>query len=387
MGSLPPFASGPLAMPRSGIREIINIALGMEKPIRLEVGEPNFNTPAHIVEAAQRFMSDGVVKYVGTQGIPSLREKIAAKVKRVNRIEAPPEQVNVGVGGIGVIAAIFTALVEPGDEVLVPDPAWPCYELMLGVTGGRIVTYSCAPENGFLPDPAEIAALCGPRTKLLVVNSPSNPTGAVFSRALIEELVGIAERKGIYLLSDECYDEVVFDCEHVSPASIAGTDRVLTAMSFSKTYAMTGWRIGYSICPPDLVDLINKVHESNISCVSTISQKAAEAALDGPREPLTAMVDAYRRRRDLCVDLLEQSGLLIARPGGAFYIMADISSAAMNARDFALALLRETGVAVAPGTAFGRLAHQAVRISLASSEQDLTTGIGRIAEFVRARGR
>jgi len=383
MSGYPDFAPGPLAMPHSGIREIINVALSMDNPIRLEVGEPDFNTPAHIVEAASRFMASGAIKYVGTQGIPPLREKLAAKLAAVNAIEATPEQINVGVGGIGVIAAIFSALVGAGDEVLVPDPAWPCYELMLAVTGGRMVPYPCLPGNGFLPDPDEVAALCGPRTKLIVMNSPSNPTGAVFPRALVEAFVRVAEEKGVYLLSDECYDEIVFDTEHVSPASIGGTERVLTAMSFSKTYAMTGWRIGYSVAPPPLVDLINKVHESNISCVSTLSQKAAEAALDGPREPLRAMVDAYRRRRDLCVELLDRENMLIARPGGAFYIMANIAAARMNARDFAFALLRETGVAVAPGTAFGKRADQAVRISLASSEDALGEGIERMAAFVR----
>jgi aspartate/methionine/tyrosine aminotransferase len=258
---------------------------------------------------------------------------------------------------------------------------------MATVANAVAVPYACAPARGFLPDPDAVERLVTSRTKLLVINSPSNPTGAVFPRALIERLLAIAERHGLYVLSDECYDEMVFDGEHISPASFAGSDRVLSAFSFSKTYAMTGWRVGYMVSSPRIADLINKVHESNISCVSAIAQKAAEAALDGPMEAKRTMVESYRRRRDLCVQLLAQHDLLISRPGGAFYVMADIRRSGMASRDFAFALLRETGVAVAPGSAFGTHAADAVRISLASSEADLTEGIERLAGFVRRGGR
>jgi len=351
--------------------------------VRLEVGEPDFATPEHIVEAAFAFARSGAVRYTGTAGIPSLREKLCEKLATVNRIAAVPAQVNVGVGGIGVISAAFGAIIEPGDEVLVPDPAWPCYELMLGVTKGVLVPYRCGPETGFLPDPTEVESRITSRTKLLVINSPSNPTGAVFPRSLLEALVAVAERHDLYVLSDECYDEVVFDGEHVSPASFAGTDRVISAFSFSKTYAMTGWRIGYLVSSRSFADQVNKIHESNISCVSAVSQKAAEAALDGGSEPVISMTAAYRRRRDLCVELLQQHGLLINRPGGAFYVMADVSASGLGARDFAFDLLRTHRVAVAPGTAFGKVARASVRISLASSESALRIGINTLAAHVR----
>jgi aspartate aminotransferase len=379
---LPSLAAGALAMPHSGIREIINVAVEMPGCTRLEVGEPDFATPAHIVEAAFEFARGGGVRYTGTAGTMALREKLVAKLARVNGIRATTDQITVGVGGIGVIAAAFSALIDPGDEVLVPDPAWPCYELMLGLAKGRMVAYPCRPERGFVPDVDEVAALITPRTKMLVINSPCNPTGAVLPRRVIEALVALAERKGLYVLSDECYDQVVFEGEPVSPASFAGTDRVITAMSFSKTYAMTGWRVGYLVSHPSLAAVVNKVQESNVSCVSAACQKAAEAALDGPQAPLAQMVAAYRRRRDLCVEWLGKAGLLIARPGGAFYVMADVTRSGLNSRDFAFSLLRQRQVAVAPGTAFGQIAKQAVRISLASSEAALHSGIEQIVQHI-----
>jgi len=307
---------------------------------------------------------------------------LVAKLARVNGIQAGVENINCTVGGVGGIAAAIAALIEPGDEVLLPDPAWPNYRLMLAWAHGKLVPYPCPPENKFLPDPAEIEKLITPRTKLLVVNSPCNPTGALFPRKLLEQLVEVAVRHNLYLLSDECYDEVILDGEHVSPGSFCDDGRVISAYTFSKTYAMTGWRVGYVVANGELSDSITKVLESNSSCLPTICQKAAEAALDGPRAPLKRMVDAYRERRDLCVGLLEEARMLISRPQGAFYIMADVSGSGMNSRDFAFDLVKSKQVAVAPGTAFGQTAKDSVRISLASSPEDLSTGIARIIERI-----
>ena len=379
---LPALAAGPAEAAHSGIREVVNLALVTPGCIRLEVGEPNFSTPAHIVEAAVEFARHGAVKYTATAGLLSLRERIVAKLAAVNRIKAGVTEVNCTVGGVGGIAAAVAAVVEPGDEVLVPDPAWPNYRLMLSWAHGVLVPYPCPPENRFLPDPREVEKLITPRTKLLIVNSPCNPTGAIFPRRLLEQLVDVAVRHNLYLLSDECYDEVILDGEHVSPASFCTDGRVISAYTFSKTYAMTGWRVGYVVANEKLSDSITKILESNSSCIPTVCQKAAEAALDGPREPLRAMVDAYRQRRDLCVGLLEEAGMLISRPQGAFYIMADVGKAGGDAREFAFDLVRSKQVAVAPGTAFGTSARQAVRISLASSPEDLSVGIGRMIERV-----
>ncbi|HVA85333.1 MAG TPA: aminotransferase class I/II-fold pyridoxal phosphate-dependent enzyme [Candidatus Saccharimonadales bacterium] len=360
----------------------MNLALVTPGCIRLEVGEPNFPTPPHIVDAAVEFARKGQIKYTATAGLLSLRERLVAKLEKVNGIKGTVANINCSVGGVGGIAGAIAALVEPGDEVLVPDPAWPNYRLMLAWAHGVLTPYPCPPENQFLPDPREIERRITPRTKLLIVNSPCNPTGAVFPRRLVEDLVDLAIRHNLYLLSDECYDEVILDGEHISPASFCTDGRVISAFTFSKTYAMTGWRVGYVVANDAISDSITKVLESNSSCLPTICQKAAEAALDGPREPLREMVTAYRERRDLCVGLLDEAGLLISRPSGAFYVMADIGGSGMDSRDFAFDLVKSKKVAVAPGTAFGKSASRAVRISLASSPEDLSEGIARMIERI-----
>jgi aspartate aminotransferase len=375
-------ASGPAEAAHSGIREVVNLALVTPGCIRLEVGEPNFPTPAHIVEAAIEFARKGQVKYTATAGLLSLRERLVAKLDKVNGIKAGVNNINCSVGGVGGIAGAVAALVEPGDEVLIPDPAWPNYRLMLAWAHGVLVPYACPPEREFLPDPKEIERQITSRTKLIIINSPCNPTGAVFPRDLLERLVEVAVRHNLYLLSDECYDEVILDGEHHSPASFCTDGRVISAFTFSKTYAMTGWRVGYVVANDAISDSITKVLESNSSCLPTVCQKAAEAALDGPREPLLDMVSAYRQRRDLCVGLLEEAGMLISRPQGAFYIMADVSRSRMDSREFAFDLVSSKQVAVAPGTAFGQSARQAVRISLASSPEDLSMGISRMIERI-----
>jgi aspartate aminotransferase len=379
-------ASGPAEAAHSGIREVVNVALVTPGCIRLEVGEPNFPTPAHIVEAAVEFARKGQVKYTATAGLLSLRERLVAKLDKVNGITAGVNNINCSVGGVGGIAGAVAALVDPGDEVLVPDPAWPNYRLMLAWAHGVLVPYACPPEREFLPDPQEIEKQITSRTKLMIINSPCNPTGAVFPRDLLEKLVDVAVRHNLYLLSDECYDQVILDGEHHSPASFCTDGRVISAFTFSKTYAMTGWRVGYVVANDKISDSITKVLESNSSCLPTVCQKAAEAALDGPREPLNDMVKAYRERRDLCVGLLEEAGMLISRPQGAFYIMADVSRSGMDSRAFAFDLVSSKQVAVAPGTAFGESARQAVRISLASSPEDLSVGIGRMIERIEELG-
>jgi aspartate/methionine/tyrosine aminotransferase len=313
----------------------------------------------------------------------SLREKLVAKLTRVNGIRTVPENIACGPGGVGAIAAMFAAVLEKGDEVLLPDPGWPNYRMMLSWTGARGVFYPCPPSSGFQPDLDALASLITPKTKILVVNSPNNPTGAVYPLATMKAFVDLAQRHNVWLLSDECYDQIVLDGSSTSPATLAPDDpRIATVFTFSKTYSMTGWRLGYLTGPAELVDTATKVLESNSSCVSTISQVAAEAALTGPQDCVAEMVNAYRRRRDLVVQILKDAELFIAEPTGAFYIMADVGPSGLPSRDFAFALLRERGVSVAPGTAFGQVAGDAVRISLASSDADLREGVGRLAEFV-----
>ena len=367
----------------SGIREISNEALRTPGAIRLDVGQPNFPTPKHIGEAGKRAIDENKTFYTHTQGLISLREKLVSKLQRVNGITVTPDRIACAPGGVGALAAVYGAVLEPGDEVLMPNPGWPNTRLMLTWVGARGVFYPCPEAARFQPDIDAVEGLITPHTKMLLINSPNNPTGAVYPKATIERLVDIAQRNNLWLLSDECYDQIILDGTWTSPASLAPDDpRIASVFTFSKSYSMTGWRIGYLAGSAELIDTATKVLESNSSCVSTISQVAAEAALDGPQDCVGEMVAAYRHRRDVVVDILKEGDMLINEPTGAFYCMADISRSRLHARDFAFRLLRERGVSLAPGTAFGAVAANAVRISLASSDQDLREGVGRLAEFV-----
>ena len=380
---IPSLAHGPAESLHSGIREIANEAIRRPGTIRLDVGQPDFPTPQHVKDAGKRAIDENKTFYTHTQGLLSLREKLVDKLARVNGIKTTPEAIACGPGGVGAIAAMFAAVLEQGDEVLLPDPGWPNYRMMLPWLGTRGIFYPCPPEYGFQPDFESLARLISPRTKILVVNSPNNPTGAVYPEATVAAMIDLAQSHNLWLLSDECYDQIVLDGSWTSPAKLApDDDRIVTAFTFSKTYAMTGWRLGYIAGSVDLIDTATKVLESNSSCVSTITQVAAEAALTGPQDCVGEMVSAYRRRRDLVVDILKDAELLISEPTGAFYIMADVSLRGLPAREFSFALLREQGVSAAPGTAFGEVAREAVRISLASSEADLREGVGRLARFV-----
>jgi len=381
--AIPSLAHLPAETAHSGIREIGNEALRTPGAIHLQVGQPNFPTPQHIKDAGKRAIDENKTFYTHTQGLLSLREKLAAKLERVNGIRVTPDRIATAPGGVGAIAAVFAAVLEPGDEVLLPDPGWPNTRIMLAWTGTRGVFYPCPAAGDFEPDLDALERLITPRTRLLLINSPNNPTGAVYPQATVERLIEIAQRHNLWLVSDECYDQILLDGSWTSPASLAPEDpRIASIFTFSKTYAMTGWRMGYVAGSTALLDTVTKVLESNSSCVSTITQVAGEAALDGPQDCVTEMNAAYRRRRDAVVRILRDAELFITEPKGAFYCMADITPSGLGSRDFAFKLLRERGVAVAPGSAFGEVARDAVRISLASSDADLNEGVGRLAEFV-----
>jgi len=384
--ALPSLAHLPAEAAHSGIREIGNEAMRTPGVIQLHVGQPNFPTPQHIKDAGKRAIDENKTFYTHTQGLPSLREKLAAKLERVNAIKVTPDRIATTPGGVGAIAAVFASVLEPGDEVLLPDPGWPNTRIMLSWTGTHGLFYPCPASNNFEPDLDTLQRMITPRTKLLLINSPNNPTGAVYARATVERLIEIAQRHNMWLVSDECYDQILLDGSWTSPGSLAPEDpRIASCFTFSKTYAMTGWRMGYAAGSAELMDSVTKVLESNSSCVSTITQVAGEAALEGPQDCIEEMNLAYRRRRDLVVDILRDAELFITEPRGAFYCMADVVPSGLGSRDFAFKLLRERGVSVAPGSAFGEVAKDAVRISLASSDDDLREGVTRLAEFVHGR--
>ena len=370
-------------MKRSGIREIMDLAAGRDDVLHLEVGQPDFPTPQHIVEAGCHAARSGFTTYTANKGLVAVRESIVAKLGRVNGIAADPDAVVITAGAVNALVECLTTLVSPGDAILIPDPGWPNYQMMADVLSARTVHYPLLPGQDFSPDLdrlEELARTSG--AKVLLINSPGNPTGAVFSRAVTERLVELAERHGMYLLSDECYEQVVFEGEHVSPASIDGAEHVLSVFSLSKSYAMTGWRMGYVTGPRDVIDLVAKVQEPMISCATSIAQKAGQAALDGDQGCVAEMVDAYRSRRDMVVDILGDGGLLISVPRGAFYIMADVSAAGSDSYAFARRLIQERSVAVAPGETFGPSGAGKVRLSLATATPDLREGAHRLVDAV-----
>jgi aspartate/methionine/tyrosine aminotransferase len=289
-----------------------------------------------------------------------------------------PNEIVVTQGGVQGVSAVFAAILSPGDEVLIPDPAWPNYEMLVLLRGAVPVHYSLPPSQDFVPDPSEIEARVTPRTRAIVFNSPANPTGAVIGSEVVEALVRVAERRGIWLLSDEVYDELIFEGEPANAAQY-GRDLVIGVYSFSKNYAMTGWRVGYVAVPKPLATLLTTIQEPLVSCISGVSQYAALAALDGPQDCVADMRAAYQSRRDLMVSLLTDAGFDVVRPRGAFYQMLPFAPG-VDSRAAALDLV-DNGVAVAPGTAFGSVAADHARLSLASSEQTIRGAVERIAAW------
>lgn len=366
-------------MPRSGIREIMDLAWKTPNCLHLEVGEPDFPTPDHIREGGIRAIIDGKTRYTPNAGIPELRSAIAEKILRANGYQVDPTQIIVASGAVEAIFASLVTMLNPGDEILLPDPGWPNFRMMADLLSARIIYYPLRPENGFLPDPQEIADLVTPRTRVLLVNFPSNPLGSVPNEELLERIYVVAQANDLLIVSDECYDQVVFEGSSPSPARIDPDGRVISTYSFSKTYAMTGWRVGYAVVPKGLAETLSKVQEPIISCVSGPSQYAALAALEGPQDCVSEMVDAYRARRDAAILACDELGLVYLFPKGAFYLWVSIEG--RDSSDFALELVSKKGVAIAPGSAFGENGDGWVRISLANSAEAVVQGVHAIAEI------
>lgn len=369
-------------LPRSGIRKIMELAWTVPDCLHLEVGEPNFSTPEHVIDAADRAARDGFTKYTPNQGIPPLREALAAKVRARNGLDATPEQIIVTPGSVCGIYSSLAALINPGEEVLVGDPAWPNYGLMMGILGLGQRIFPMRSEEGLVPRAADIEPHITDRTRAIVLNTPGNPTGAMTPPEVLRELYALAQHYDLWVLSDEVYDEIWFDRPPVSMATMDTDGRVITYFSFSKTYAMTGWRVGYMVVSPDLAPYIIKAQEPITSCVNAPAQKAAIAAITGPQDVVAEMRTAYHERRDMVVDILEHAGVPHVKPQGAFYVLADISAAGMPDTEFCERLVKERGVAVAPGSTFGPDSGHLVRISLATAPDDLAEGVRRLAAAV-----
>lgn len=373
-------------MPRSGIREVMDLAWATPDVIHLEVGEPDFPTPKHIGDAAQQAIERLQVRYTPNAGIMDLREAMAAKVTTRNGFDVGADQIIVGAGAVQAIYASLVCTLAPGDEILLPDPGWPNFMMMATLLSAQPAFYPLRPENGFMPDGADIERLITPRTKAILINSPSNPLGVVMDDNSVRAVYEIASRHDLWIISDECYDEITFDQQLFSPGRIDDDGRVISTYSLSKTYAMTGWRVGYAAVPEAIAKDLSKTQEPLISCVSSPAQFAGIAALTGPQDCVEQMRTAYLGRRDVAVRVATQHDIRFVMPQGAFYLWLDISASGMRSRDFALALIREEGVAAAPGTAFGSEGEGWLRISLANREESVTAGVEAVAAQLGASG-
>jgi aspartate aminotransferase len=357
--------------------------------IYLQIGEPDFDTPANVRDAAKRALDDGATHYAPFAGIPELRAAIAADVTARKGFPADPSQVFVTVGGKGVMLYAILGLVDPGDEVIVPDPGYPIYESLTRFMGATPVPIPIRMEHDFRLQLDELEGLITPRTRMLVINSPANPTGGVLTRDDIERIAALAIEHDLWVLADEIYGRILYDgAEHVSIASIPGmAERTVMLDGFSKTFAMTGWRLGYAVVPESLTQTFTQLIINTISCAPTFAQVGAVEALTGPQDDVDAMVVEFDARRELIVTGLNAiPGIRCSMPTGAFYAFPSVAGTGLNGADFAERLMHEASVCVLPGTAFGDVGVDHIRISYANSQPNIREALERIRGFVEALG-
>lgn len=360
------------------------MALAAERSgvIHLEVGEPDTSTPQDIIESSFKAARSGWTKYTSNAGLPSLRNMVAQRTSLAWDKDVGPERVVITTGAIGALFSALMSIVDAGDEVLIPDPGWPNYEAILHLAGATPVRFSLAARQGFLPDVSEFTQLITPRTKAIVINTPGNPTGAVFPRSLMEKIADIAQRTGMYIVSDEVYENILFEGVHVSAGSLCPPDRVFVISGFSKTYAMTGWRLGWLICPPALSAIAAGLQEPVTSCASTIAQKAGEAALTGDQRCVGEARATFLRRRDIMLEIFGNSGLVPVVPNGAFYSLIDISSTGCRSLEFAKNFLMAHNTALVPGITFGPSCDGFVRVAFTTDDNSLREGLKRLRAYI-----
>ncbi len=353
--------------------------------IHLEIGEPDFDTAPHIVEAAKRALEDGWTHYGPSPGLPELRKVVAADAGRRRGISVDPAEVVITPGGKPIIFFSILALAEPGDEVLYPNPGFPIYSSMIDFVGAKAVPYPLEEESGFDIDVNEILNKINGRTRLLILNSPQNPTGGVISREKTAALAEALRTKDVMILTDEIYSRLIFDGEHVSIASFPGLrDKIILLDGFSKTYAMTGWRIGYGVMRADLAKHVARLMTNSSSCTASFTQIAGIEALLGDQSSVDDMRAEFLRRRDVIVDGLNRiPGFRCSRPRGAFYVFPNIRGTGRSSKDLAEALLSEAGVACLSGTAFGEWGEGYLRFSFANSVENIQKALEQIENWIR----
>lgn len=368
-----------------GAFEVLVRAAALEragrKIIHLEIGEPDFPTPAHIVEAAKRALDAGYTKYGPAAGLPELREAVAHHVAEIRGVPVTPAEVVITPGAKPIMFFALLALAEAGDEVIYPDPGFPIYASVVRFSGGTPVPLPLLEGKGFSFDVQELERLVTRRTRLLILNSPQNPTGGIIGKAELERIAELSHRFGFWVLSDEVYHRFCYEGGHASILSLPGMkSRTILLDGFSKSYAMTGWRLGYGVMPVPLAEQVAKLMVNSNSCTATFVQKAGVVALTGDQSPSWQMVEAFRQRRDLLVSGLNRiPGVRCPFPAGAFYAFPNVAAFGRPAKDIADHLLQDGGVACLAGTAFGPGGEGYLRLSYAASETDLQEALSRMA--------
>ena len=355
--------------------------------IHLEIGEPDFDTPSHIVEAGVEALREGYTHYGPTPGLPELRQAIARDSREVRGIDTEAAQVVVTPGAKPIMFYLLLTLAEPGVEVIYPNPGFPIYESMIKFCGATPVPMQLHGSSGYHPDLHDLARKITSRTRLIIINSPENPCGSVLTQEELQRIAQLVlERGGLYVLSDEIYKDILYSGEHHSIASFPGmAERTIILDGFSKSYAMTGWRLGYGIMPEELVPHITKLAVNSVSCAASFSQRAALAALEGPRDGVEAMVAEFALRRRLITDGLRNiPGITCPEPEGAFYVFPSIEDTGISSAEFEERAMNEAGVALLSGAAFGEFGEGYVRLSYANSQENILKALDQLDRFVRS---
>jgi aspartate/methionine/tyrosine aminotransferase len=367
--------------------EVLNKARALERQgkdiVHLEIGEPDFDTPGNVVEAAVNALHKGWTHYGPSAGLPDLRQAIAEEVSRTRSVDCRSDEVVVVPGGKPIIFFTILSLIDEGDEVIYPNPGFPIYESMIQYIGGRAVPIRLREERDFGLDVKELASLITDRTKLIIINSPQNPTGGVLTRRDIHDIADAIGDRNIMVLSDEIYSRLIFDGQHYSIMSVPGfKDRTILLDGFSKTYAMTGWRMGYGVMRSDLAAHVTRLMTNSNSCTASFTQVAGIEALRGDQSSVDRMRDEFQRRRDVVVAGLNKiKGFSCRMPKGAFYVFPNIQKTGWKAKKLADALLEEAGVACLAGTAFGEFGEGYLRFSVANSLENLNKALDRIGQW------
>lgn len=372
--------------PHSVIREMFALQTGLDNVISFALGEPDFTAPQHVIDATVASLQRGETHYTPNAGIPALRQAVSDLYKR-RGLDYKPSEVLIGAGAISMLNLACTAMLDIGDEVLVPDPGWANYVGLMMQVGAVPVPIHLKEENGFMYDVADLQAALTPKTKMILLNSPSNPTGGVASADNLRQIADFAKANDLYILTDEIYRELLWDDEpYTSIASFPGMkERTVVVDGFSKTYAMTGMRLAWAVAPEEVIVVMTKLLENVLSSVNEGMQWGGVAALNGSQECVEEMKRQYRRRREIIVEgLNDMKGVSCLMPKGAFYAFPNISKLGIPSREFAMRLLKEKHVVVVPGTGFGEGGEGFVRLAYATSEDNIREGLRRMKEFVES---